>query len=92
MPRPRTTTQRGYGRRHQLERERWRITVETGRATCCRCGQPIDARSPWDLDHSDDRSTYNGPAHRTCNRRAGAIKGNASRQRSDQPQRTSARW
>jgi hypothetical protein len=50
----------------------------TGSA-CVRCGRPILPGQPWDLDHSDDRATYLGPAHRRCNRSAGGRKGNARR-------------
>lgn len=32
-----------------------------------------------DLDHDDDRRRYRGMAHASCNRRAGAIKGNKER-------------
>jgi hypothetical protein len=91
VPRTRTTTQRGYGRAHQLERQRWTATVNAGSAICCRCGTPIQPGAPWDLDHTDDRQSYHGPAHRSCNRRAGAIKGNAKRQPATQ-RRVSVRW
>jgi hypothetical protein len=89
---PRTTTQRGYGRQHQLERERLRPTVEAGLSVCCRCGERIEPRTAWDLDHTDDRLSYRGPAHRSCNRQAGARKGNAMRRRTLTQQRTSVRW
>jgi hypothetical protein len=93
MPRPASTTARGYGRAHQLERERWRSTVAAGRATCCRCGEPITPGAAWDLDHTDDRTSYSGPAHRSCNRSAGARKGNAKRRQRQQVTRyTSTRW
>jgi hypothetical protein len=33
----------------------------------------------WDLDHDDvDRSKYRGAAHSSCNRAAGAKKGNGN--------------
>lgn len=32
-----------------------------------------------DLDHNEDRTGYRGLAHRSCNRQAGAIKGNQLR-------------
>jgi hypothetical protein len=44
---------------------------------CQRCHQPIRAGELWELDHTDDRTGYLGASHRSCNRRAGAAKGNA---------------
>jgi hypothetical protein len=46
---------------------------------CTRCGNPIELGQPVDLDHADDGVRYLGWAHRSCNRRAGAIKGNRMR-------------
>jgi hypothetical protein len=74
-----TTTERGYGVEHQAERERWRPVVEAGEAVCSRCHSGIAPDVEWDLDHHDDRSGWSGPAHATCNRAAGARKGNAQR-------------
>jgi len=64
----RTTAEKGYGWAHQQERERWAPKVKTGRVRCSRCTEPIGPREPWDLDHTDDRKGYLGPAHRRCNR------------------------
>jgi hypothetical protein len=44
---------------------------------CARCGGPIGKEEPWELDHSDDRFSYLGPSHRTCNRSAGGRRGAA---------------
>jgi hypothetical protein len=77
----RTTTERGYGPEHQAERERWRPVVESGEAVCSRCHSAIAPDDDWDLDHLDDRSGWSGPAHRSCNRSAGAVKGNVARGR-----------
>jgi hypothetical protein len=44
---------------------------------CARCGLPILPGDEWDLDHGPDRSSYLGPAHRRCNRVAGARNGAA---------------
>lgn len=88
MPRPLSTTERGYGSAHQQERRRWSPLVASGQATCWRCGRLIRPGSPWDLGHDDhDRTIYRGPEHRACNRRAGALKGNRSPKR-----RKSAAW
>ena len=46
----RTTEQRGYGSRNQTLR---RAAVATGTMRCARCGDLIEARTPWDLGHSD---------------------------------------
>jgi hypothetical protein len=54
--------------------------VERGQATCSRCGEPILPGQDWDLDHSDDRRGYIGPAHAACNRSAGGRKAAANRQ------------
>lgn len=78
-PQPRATkatpASRGYGAAHRAERRRWKPVVDAGRAVCARCGQPIPAGSTWDLGHSDDRATWTGPEHATCNRRAGGRNG-----------------
>jgi hypothetical protein len=60
-----TTTQQGYGWKHQQERAAWAKTVEAGLAACARCGLAIDPVSEaWDLDHDDaDRSRYLGASH-----------------------------
>jgi hypothetical protein len=46
---------------------------------CPRCGRPMLPGQPLDLDHTDDRAGYLGMSHSTCNRQAGARKGNARR-------------
>jgi hypothetical protein len=57
--------------------------VAAGLATCARCGQPIAAAEPFDLDHSPDRSSYLGVSHSSCNRRAGAAVTNSRRRLRD---------
>jgi hypothetical protein len=61
---------RGYGSRHKALRKRWEPKVAAGVVGCARCGKPIAPGSAWDLGHDDhDRTKYNGPEHRACNRR-----------------------
>jgi hypothetical protein len=67
-----TTTQRGYDGSHRAVRRQWETAVANGMAVCPRCGTLIQPGELWDLDHDDNRTTYRGPAHRSCNRAAGA--------------------
>lgn len=70
----------GHGSRHDAERRRWAHSVSQGRVRCARCGEVIELGDLWDLDHVDgDKSRYLGPSHRSCNRSAGASKGNRRR-------------
>jgi hypothetical protein len=62
------TSVRGYGNSHQLRRKAVAVDVASGDAICARCGRLIVPGEPWDLDHSDDRTSYLGPSHRRCNR------------------------
>ena len=64
---------------HQRMRQQIAPYVASGEAHCTRCRRRIFAWERWDLDHSDDRTRYLGAAHRSCNRAAGARKGNAMR-------------
>lgn len=76
MPKPASTTARGYGWQHQKLRQQWAPLVAAGAVTCPRCGHLIPPDTPWDLGHHDhDRSRYTGPEHTTCNRTAGARHG-----------------
>jgi|SoimicMinimDraft_9_1059737.scaffolds.fasta_scaffold74658_1 hypothetical protein len=69
MPAQLPSSRRGYGLRHKRLRKSWPIKVARGGVTCARCGKPIDPHEPWDLGHDDlDRTKYNGPEHRRCNR------------------------
>lgn len=79
MPKQGSTKARGYSGRHQAIRRAMKQDVDAGKAVCTRCGLPIDPTQPWDADHTDDRTGYNGPAHASCNRRAGGLKGGAVR-------------
>lgn len=75
MPRPGSTTERGYGWQHQQLRDEWKPKVDAGTVACARCRQRIAPGSPWQLGHTDDRSGYQGPEHRYCNESAGGRKG-----------------
>lgn len=72
------STQRGYGSAHRTARTRWAARVARGIVNCARCQQLILPDQPWALDHSDDRLSYLGPSHATCNNSAGGK--NAHRQ------------
>lgn len=66
MPKPGSTTARGYGITHQRERQRLLTLQAAGTTlTCWRCGGPITPGQPWDLGHDDhDRTITRGPEHR----------------------------
>jgi len=66
-----------YGGEHQAIR-RATLPYAYGQP-CARCGRPLLPGQPLDLDHHDDRTGYLGYSHQTCNRAAGARKGNALR-------------
>lgn len=79
MPKQGGTTARGYGRKHQEQRKQWAPLVATGTVRCARCGKKIKRGQPWDLGHTDDRASYHGPEHTSCNRSAAAVMGNDRR-------------
>ena len=62
---------RGYGSAHRRVRASLADVVARGDVPCARCGQPIRPNDAWHLDHNDDRSSYLGPSHDTCNTSAG---------------------
>lgn len=70
----RSTADRGYGPLHRALRRRWEPQVRVGAVDCARCGRRIAPGDAWDLGHSDDRRSYTGPEHASCNRSA---RGNA---------------
>ena len=70
-----TRQARGYGHAHDRERARVAHLVTHLQATCHRCNLIILPTEPWDLGHSDDRTTWTGPEHARCNRSAGGTKG-----------------
>lgn len=64
------TTARGYGATHQTARRHALADFIPGQI-CPRCQQPITDLTSVDLDHTNDRTAYNGLTHRICNQRAG---------------------
>lgn len=71
-----TPSERGYDAAHRAQRARIVEHMASGASyACSRCGQPIQHGQAWHLDHDDvDRTKYLGPAHATCNERAGKHK------------------
>lgn len=72
-----------YGGEHQALRRRLLKTVEG--TACVRCGRPLQAGDPVDLDHTDDGTGYLGLACASCNRRAGGLKGGTQRWKRRRP-------
>jgi hypothetical protein len=74
----RTTSERGYGWRHQQLRRALAPRVATGRVACWRCNRLIRPGERWHLGHDDhDRRIYRGPEHASCNNFASAVLMNA---------------
>lgn len=72
VPTPGGTTARGYGHEHQQLRAEWAKELKKlGVLPCARCGESIYHGDDWDLGHTDDRTGYTGPEHRSCNRADG---------------------
>lgn len=94
MPVNGKTSARGYGWRHQKLRESWSRVVAMGGVLCARCGEPIEPGSAWDLGHIDgsNKTLYQGPEHRRCNR--GARPGKPGKSRRGEPmwRRYSREW
>jgi hypothetical protein len=93
---PATTSERGYGARHQAERARWRPIVDRGDAWCAEVVCLLASRwirpgTPWDLAHDRNTGGYLGPAHRRCNRAEGARFRNRRGKHTAQPAAT-RRW
>ena len=65
-----STTQRGYGSRHQSERAAWQERIDAGEpAVCWRpdCDAGITSGMAWHLGHSDDGAETKGPEGGDCN-------------------------
>ena len=91
---PGATTRGGWGAAHQRRRAAIAPLVNAGKATCCRCHQPIHQGEEWHLDHTDARDGYLGVSHASCNLRDGANKTNGKRPppQPEKPYRWSQRW
>jgi len=92
---PGATTRGGWGAAHQRRRAAIAPLVNAGKATCCRCHQPIHAGEEWHLDHNDTRDGYLGVSHASCNLRDGANKTSGRRPPDlsvERPYRWSRRW
>lgn len=63
--------------RYKATRAAAKVHVESGAATCWRCGKWIPPGSNWHLGHDDnDRRIIRGPEHAIeCNLKAAASKG-----------------
>lgn len=83
MPRPGSTTARGYGPEHR--RLRQALLPYAYGEPCPKCGETMLPGQALDLGHTDDRTAYTGIEHARCNRQAGAHKGHAGR-RAAKPQ------
>ena len=75
MPRPGTTTQRGYGWTHQQARAK-ALRDLTPDTLCPFCHQPMTRGEPLDYDHYPPlalggTTLQRRLSHRSCNRRAG---------------------
>lgn len=74
-----SSTARGYDAAHRHLRRAWEARLATGEThTCAKCGQPVTAADQWDLGHTDNRQSWTGPEHRSCNRKDGQHKAAAS--------------
>lgn len=77
-----SSTARGYDAAHRHLRRAWEARLATGEThICAKCGQPVTAADQWDLGHTDNRQSWTGPEHRSCNRKDGQHKSAASAER-----------
>jgi hypothetical protein len=73
-----------YDRKWQELRARWAVLLPQ---PCCRCGHPVQPDDQWELDHYGREVVLGGrhdddarPAHKHCNRSAGARLGHELRE------------
>lgn len=79
----RRSSRAGYGWKHRQAREQL-LPYAYGRL-CHFCQKPMLRGQKLDLDHTDDRTSYRGMTHASCNRAAGARKTNAARRAERDP-------
>ncbi len=63
---PGSTKARGYDADHKKRRAAALAAMPEG-APCARCGRPMYSWMRLHLDHADDRSSYLGLSHSSCN-------------------------
>lgn len=78
-----TTTERGYGAKHQREKKLWGPGTNRWTGVCAEpvCLMPtrwLDPNARWDLAHDHVNGGYLGPAHPKCNRTEGAKRSSGS--------------
>lgn len=83
MPRPGSSTARGYNHAHRKQRTLLLKHMRDG-DPCCRCGQPMFRTQALEADHLGQAVALGGQlpdalAHASCNRSAGARLGNQLR-------------
>jgi hypothetical protein len=92
-----TTTERGYGSKHQQLRDQWTPKVTAGlvnchAVVCVESSRHIRPGSDWDLGHTPDRTRWTGPEHQRCNRTEGGRRGAAVTNGQRQALRHSRTW
>lgn len=72
-----------YGTAHDKARSHWAdLLMERGSLPCTLCPRPVVLGQSWHLDHVPGTvDIYRGVAHRGCNTRDGARRGNAMRKK-----------
>lgn len=86
-----SSTARGYDAAHRHLRRQWEARLAAGEThTCAKCGQPVTATDQWDLGHTDNRQSWTGPEHRSCNRQDGQRKATAGGEHWTRHQATAA--
>jgi hypothetical protein len=80
---------------YRSARQTFAAEVKAGRGWCCQpvcimTSRWIPPGALWDVAHDDTGTVILGPAHRRCNRRDGAIRGNQMRARRYFPPRRGA--